>query len=150
MSPAPGNSQLPDPNDVVESGHGSPDNFKSRFRPNFNPNVPVFEVGKKLECESGIYLPGDFIFPSDEKIDGRRFKLLFEQRFLQYPSNETIEKLMKDPKARENAKIKAAKNRLDKVKAEKEYEENLRKKAKENAEKDKKNRAGNINRFSVD
>ena len=136
----------PTTQEPTESG-GSPDSFKTRFRPTFDPHIGIFKCTKRIPCEGGVYLVGDYIYPNDEKIDGRRLRLLFSQRYLDYPTNEDIEKFWNDPEHRKTAKKVAAQNVLDEAETEKKYNEEIRKKAVEEAKKFKANRAGVINRI---
>jgi hypothetical protein len=59
--------------------------FKSRFRPDFDPKVMVFMATKEIFLGTHTLQPGEFFFVGDEKdVDDRRRKLLFEQRYMDY------------------------------------------------------------------
>lgn len=71
--------------------------FKSRFRPKFKPTDKIFKVAKRLELGKATLMPGDFLIPESFKMDPRRLRLLYDQRYFEmFESEEAAKKYMAD------------------------------------------------------
>lgn len=115
--------------------------YKSKFRPPvFDAVINIFKVNRRVDLGDWSYHQGDFIFAENHPhLKLRNLRLLFEQRYLAYPTQEEFAKLLADPKAKEDTLAKAVKTRLAEVEQDKKNQEAVARRAKEEADKRKKN-----------
>jgi len=115
--------------------------YKNKIMPPvFDANIQIFKVRKRVDLGDWSYHPEDFIFIENHPhLKNRTLRLLFEQKYLSYPTQEEFVKLLSDPKAKEDTLAKAVKTKQTELELDKKNQEEVARKAKEEADKRKKN-----------